>query len=229
MLKIGYTLSSEETDPISMIKFATAAEEAGFTFLGISDHYHPWVDEQGESPFVWNVIGAFSQVSKTVDVFIEVNCPILRYHPAIIAQAAATSQYQLEGRFILGVGTGENLNEHIVGKGWPPADVRRAMLEEAVAIMRKLWEGGYQTYWGKFFNLDAARIYTLPENSIPVIVSGMGPKATELAGKIGDGFVTTSPNKDLVKKFEQSGGKGKPKFGQMNVCFAETKAKATEI
>src|SRR5437868_3364869 len=210
MLKLGYTLSSEEHDPISVVKFAQIAEEAGFSFLGISDHFHPWVDNQGQSPFVWNVIGALSQATKNVDIFVEVNCPILRYHPAIVAQAAATSQYQLGGRFILGVGTGENLNEHVVGHGWPPIQVRQEMLEEAIKIMRLLWQGGYKTYFGKFFNIDAARIYTMPEEQIPIIISAMGPKSAKIAGNLGDGLVTTTNDSKIINNFQQNGGKGKP-------------------
>jgi coenzyme F420-dependent glucose-6-phosphate dehydrogenase len=229
MLKIGYTLSSEEHDPQNLVKFAQIAEVAGFQFLGISDHYHPWVDNQGQSPFVWNVIGALSEATSKVDVFVEVNCPILRYHPAIIAQAAATSQYQLNGRFFLGVGTGENLNEHVVGKGWPPIKVRQEMLEEAIKIMRQLWEGGYQTYFGKFFNIDAARIYTMPEEPIPVIVSAMAPNSAEMAGRIGDGLVTTSPDPKIISKFEDAGGKGKSKFIQMSVCFDQNPETAKKI
>lgn len=228
-MRIGYTLSSEEFDPLSLIRFAQLAEDAGFSFLSVSDHFHPWVDEQGESPFVWNVIGALSQVTHSVKVLVGVNCPIIRYHPAIVAQAAATSQYMLQGRFILGVGTGENLNEHVVGQGWPPASVRLEMLEEAILIMRKLWQGGYQTHFGKFFNLDAGRIYTLPETSIPIIISAMGEEAAQVAGNLGDGFITTSPNQDLILLFESSGGKGKPKFGQLNVCFDKNPEKAKEI
>jgi G6PDH family F420-dependent oxidoreductase len=229
MIKLGYTLSSEEFDPITLVKNARLAEEAGFDFLGISDHFHPWVDEQGQSPFVWNVIGALSEATQNVQVFIEVNCPILRYHPAIVAQAAATSQVQLKGRFILGVGTGENLNEHVIGRGWPPISVRQEMLAEAIKIIRQLWQGGYQTYWGKFFNLDAGRIYTLPKQPVLIIISAMGAKSAQIAGELGDGLVTTKPQPELVKTFLDTGGKNKPIFGQMSLCFDQSEQKAQEI
>jgi G6PDH family F420-dependent oxidoreductase len=228
-MKIGYTLSCEEFGPQELVKNAQLAEEAGFEFLGISDHFHPWIDEQGQSPFVWSVIGGIAQVTKKVQVFNEVNCPIIRYHPAIVAQAAATSQVMLQGRFILGVGTGENLNEHVVGHGWPPIRVRQAMLQEAVHIIRLLWQGGYQSFFGQYFTVDAARIYTLPEKQVPIIVSGFGPIASTLAGQIGDGFVTTGPTKELVEKFEEDGGLGKPKFAQMSVCYDKDPKKAKEI
>jgi G6PDH family F420-dependent oxidoreductase len=201
MFQLGYTLSSEEHDPRELVKFARWAEDAGFSFLSISDHFHPWVDEQGQSPFVWNMIGALSQVTKSTNIFIGVNCPIIRYHPVIVAQAAATSQVMLEGRFILGVGTGENLNEHIIGAGWPPFDQRLAMLNEAIQIMRDLWEGEYTTYFGDYYTVDSAKIYTKPEITIPIVYSAFGPKAAASAGKFGDAFISTGPNKDLIKIF----------------------------
>ncbi len=229
MLRLGYTLSSEEHDPRELIKFAVAAENAGFSFLSISDHFHPWVEKQGQSPFVWNVIGALSTVTKTVNVLIGVNCPIMRYHPAIIAQAAATSQVMLEGRFLLGVGTGENLNEHVIGKGWPPFDIRLEMLEESIKIMRLLWQGKMTTFFGKYYTIDSAKIYTKPQNSIPIIFSAYGPKAAKTGAKLGDGFITSGPNQKLVEQFEKNGGRGKPKFAQISVCFAQDRQKAKEI
>ncbi len=229
MLRIGYTLSSEEFDPITLTRLGQMAEDEGFSFLGVSDHFHPWIDKQGQSPFVWNVIGALSQVTKTANVFMGVNCPIIRYHPAIIAQAAATSQYQLQGRFVLGVGTGENLNEHIVGAGWPPIHIRQEMLTEAIFIMRLLWEGGYKSFKGDYYHIDAARIYTLPKNPIPIIISGMGSKSALLAAELGDGLVTTVPDEKLITIFERNGGRDKPKYAQMTVCFDQSSDRAKEI
>ena len=229
MLRLGYTLSSEEHDPKSLLKFARAAEDAGFSFLSISDHFHPWIEDQGQSPFVWNMIGALSQVTRTAHILIGVNCPIMRYHPAIIAQAAATSQVMLEGRFLLGVGTGENLNEHVIGKGWPAYDIRLEMLKESIEIMRMLWSGKLTTYFGKFYTIDSAKIYTKPDNSIPIIFSAYGPKAAKAAGKLGDGFITTGPNKKLVSQFEKLAGKNKPKFAQVSVCYDRDPEKAKKI
>ncbi len=229
MLRLGYTLSSEEFDPKSLLTFARAAEDAGFSFLSISDHFHPWIEAQGQSPFVWNMIGALSQVTKTANILIGVNCPIMRYHPAIIAQAAATSQVMLEGRFLLGVGTGENLNEHVIGKGWPPFQVRLEMLVEAIEIMRKLWSGKMTTFFGKHYTIDSAKIYTIAENSIPIIFSAYGPKAAKAAGEFGDGFISTGPSKELVQIFVQNAGTGKPKFAQISVCFDKDPEKAKKL
>lgn len=229
MLKIGFTLSSEEFGPQELVEFGQYAEKSGFDFLMISDHYHPWTDTQGESPFVWNVIGALSQATKKIPVGIGVTAPIMRYHPAIIAQAAATSQVQMEGRFFLGVGTGENLNEHIVGMGWPQIDIRREMLTESIEIMKQLWSGGYQSYQGEFYSVEDARIYTLPKTSIPIIYSAFGPKSAAVGGEIADGFVTTSPRKDLVDAFRKGGGTKKPVYGQMSVVYETTRKKAQEL
>lgn len=229
MLRIGYTLSSEEHSPNDLVKYAALAEEAGFSFVSVSDHFHPWVDEQGQSPFVWTVIGGISQVTKTVNVLVGVTCPIIRIHPVIIAQAAATSQVMLEGRFLLGVGSGENLNEHVVGQGWPPVRIRREMLNEAIVIIRLLLQGGYRSYFGKYFSVDAARIYTLPANSIPIIYSAFGPVSAKSAGHYGDGFITTSPDKNLVETFLSNGGSDKPVFGQFHIAYNKNRQKAEQI
>lgn len=229
MSRLGFTLSSEEHSPKKLVEMAVMAEEAGFAFASISDHFHPWVDNQGQSPFVWSVIGGISQATKTINIMTGVTCPIIRIHPVIIAQAAATTQEMLEGRFMLGVGTGENLNEHVTGFGWPPVKVRQEMLEEAVKILRMLWGGGYVNYYGKFFNVDGARIYTLPQNSIPILMAASGSQSAKIAGKIADGFISTSPEAELTAAFDKNGGEGKPKFAQINVCFDKSKRKAKEI
>jgi len=179
-MRIGYFLSSEEYTPAELIEQARLAEEAGFEGLWISDHYHPWVDAQGQSPFVWSMIGALSQVTR-LPVTTAVTAPTMRIHPAIIAQAVATSAVLHEGRFVLGVGSGEALNEHIFGDAWPRADVRLEMLEEAVEVMRKLWAGGFVDHDGEHYVVENARIYTLPEQQPLVYVSGFGPKSIDLA------------------------------------------------
>src|SRR5437764_8766198 len=163
MVEIGYKLSSEEHRPQDLVHNAQRAEAAGFPFALISDHYHPWIDRQGQAPFVWAVIGGLAQVTKRMRIGTAVTCPIIRTHPAIIAQAAATAAAMLPGRFMFGVGSGENLNEHVVGQRWPTADVRREMLEEAVEVIRLLWQGGQQDHRGRFFTVENARLYTRPD------------------------------------------------------------------
>ena len=222
MSEIGIFLSSEEHGPTDLVRFAGMAEEAGFTRAWISDHYHPWTDAQGHSPFVWSVIGGIASTT-SLTVTTAVTCPTVRIHPAVLAQAAATAAAMLPGgRFRFGVGSGENLNEHILGGPWPPTDIRLEMLEEAVALMRELWKGEAVTWRGKHYTVDNARIYTLPEgdgpSAIPVPVSGFGPKAVELAARIGDGFVSTAPNKEHVDLYRSRGGKGPAQAG-MKVCW----------
>ena len=220
-MRIGYFLSCEEYTPAELVVQAKAAADAGFEALWISDHFHPWNDEQGNSPFVWSVIGAISQVCD-LPVTTAVTCPTVRTHPAIIAQAAATSAEMLGGRFILGVGSGEALNEHVLGTVWPSADVRLEMLEEAVALMRELWTGKVVTTEGKHYKVDHARIYNLPETPIEVYVSGFGPKATDLAARIGDGYINTAPDGELLRRFKEQSG-GKPAQAGAKVAFAPTK------
>jgi G6PDH family F420-dependent oxidoreductase len=226
MIEIGYKLCSEEQSPNELIECARSAEEAGFSFAMISDHFHPWIDRQGQSSFVWTVIGAIAQVTEHLKIGTGVTCPTMRIHPVIIAQAAATAAAMAPGRFILGVGAGENLNEHVLGQHWPEADVRQEMLEEAVEVIRLLWQGGQQSHYGKYYTVENARLYTLPDEPPPIIVAASGPKGADLAGRIGDGLCATSPDKDTVQKFEKAGGKGKPRFAELTVCWAETEAKA---
>ena len=226
MPQIGYALSSEEHLPNDLVRFAAQAEKAGFGYAVISDHYHPWVDVQGESPFVWSVIGGITQATKRLRLGTGVTCPTMRIHPAIVAHAAATSAAMMPGRFFLGVGTGENLNEHILGRHWPAPDERLEMLEEAVEVIRLLWEGGYQTHRGKHYRVENARLYTLPDEPPEIYVAASQPLAAELAGRIGDALVTVAPDEVIVERFEASGGVGKPKLGQAHVCWAKTEKEA---
>jgi coenzyme F420-dependent glucose-6-phosphate dehydrogenase len=223
---IGYALSSEEHTPLDLIRYAAAAEEAGFEYALVSDHFHPWVDKQGQSPFVRSVIGGIAEATGELRLGTGVTCPTIRVHPAIIAQAAATSAAMLPGRFFLGVGTGENLNEHVLGDRWPEAEVRLEMLDEAIEVIRLLWQGGYQSHHGRYYTVEEARIYTLPDEAPPIYVAASKPNAAELAGRVGDGLVSTAPDGELVEKFEASGGKGKPKLGQVTVCFADDEDEA---
>ena len=220
VVKIGYFLSCEEYGPAELVAQARAAEAAGFEGLWISDHFHPWNDEQGQSPFVWSVIGALSEAC-SLPVTTAVTCPTVRIHPAIVAQAAATAAVMTGGKFVLGVGTGEALNEHVLGDPWPSIDVRLEMLEEAVAVMRELWAGGFVTSYGKHYTVDNARIYTLPDEPPPVYVSGFGPKATDLAARIGDGYISTQSDPELVTRFKEATG-GKPAQAGAKVAYADT-------
>jgi coenzyme F420-dependent glucose-6-phosphate dehydrogenase len=225
MVQIGYALSSEEHTPLDLIRNAQRAEAAGFTYSLISDHFHPWVDAQGHSPFVWSVIGGIATSTAHLGLGTGVTCPTVRTHPAIIAQAAATSAAMMPGRFFLGVGSGEALNEHITGERWPETEVRLEMLEEAIAIMRLLWQGGNQSHHGKYYTVENARLYTLPEQPVQVMIGASGPKAAELAGRLGDGLISTSPDKEVVQAFKGAGGKG-PLYGQLTVCWAESDEQA---
>jgi G6PDH family F420-dependent oxidoreductase len=223
-MKIGYFLSSEEFGPRELVRQATLAEEAGFEDLWISDHFHPWNDEQGHSGFVWSTIGAIAQATSRMRVTTAVTCPTVRIHPALVAQAAATCAVLLDGRFALGVGSGEALNEHILGDRWPAVDQRLEMLEEAVEVIRKLWQGGMQSHRGSHYVVENARIYDLPEELPPILISGFGPKSIRLAGRIGDGYCAVTPDRDAVEKFRGQGGGKKPVAGGMKVCWGEDEA-----
>ena len=227
MVEIGYAISSEEHLPNDIVRHAKMAEDAGFTYALISDHYHPWVDAQGHSPFVWSVIGGIATATQHLKLGTGVTCPTVRIHPAIIAQAAATSAAMMPGRFFVGVGSGEALNEHITGERWPETEVRLEMLEEAIEIMRLLWQGGNQSYHGMYYTVENARLYTLPQEPVPLMIAAAGPAAAELAGRLGDGFIGTSPDKKTLEAFAQAGGTG-PRYGQMTVCWGEDEAKALE-
>jgi G6PDH family F420-dependent oxidoreductase len=225
-MKIGYFLACEEHRPAELIAEARGAEQAGFHGLWISDHFHPWVDEQGESPFVWAVIGALAEATSRVPITTAVTCPTVRIHPAVIAQAAATAAVMLPGRFGLGVGSGEALNEQILGDDWPEADVRLEMLEEAIEVMRELWTGEVVSREGKHYRVRHARIYTLPDEPPPVLVSGFGPKSVDLAGRVGDGYATTMPDAELIERFRGAGGEGKPVQAGAKVCYGRDEAEA---
>ena len=226
MLEIGYKLCSEEQSPKELIDCAAQAEEAGFAFAMISDHFHPWTDRQGQSSFVWTVLGAIAQVTERITIGTAVTCPTIRIHPAIIAQAAATAACLLPGRFLLGVGSGENLNEHIFADHWPETDVRHDMLEEAIEVIRKLWQGTQQSHYGPHYVVENARIYTLPAALPPIFIAAGGVKSAELAGRCGDGLIATAPNAEVVNKFHNAGGEGKECYAEMAVCWAEDEKKA---
>lgn len=226
MVKLGYAISSEEHHPTDIVQHAARAEEVGFTYALISDHFHPWVSEQGHSPFVWAVLGGIAQITKTLQIGTGVTCPMIRTHPAIIAQSAATVAAMMPGRFFLGVGTGENLNEHILGDRWPAYEIRSEMLEEAIEVIRLLWQGGVQSHYGKHYTVENARLYTLPDTTPPIMIAASGTSSAELAGQIGDGIINTAPDAEVVKAFENSSSGQRPKYGKLTVCWAETVAEA---
>ena len=225
-MRIGFFLSTEEYTPAELVTQARAAEQAGFGGLWISDHFHPWNNEQGNSPLVWSVIGAVSQVCD-LHVTTAVTCPTVRLHPAIVAQAAGTCAELLDGRFTLGVGTGEALNESILGGPWPSADVRLEMLEEAAEVIRRLWTGEVVSHRGQHYTVEHARIYNVPDTPPEIFVSAFGPKAVEVAARIGDGYIGTSPDADLVGRFKSASG-GRPAQAGAKVAFAPTKEEGWE-
>ena len=225
MTRIGYALSSEEHGPRDLVRNARSAEEAGFTFALISDHFHPWIERHPHSPFVWGVLGAIAEATDRLVVGTGVTCPTMRTHPAIIAHAAATAADLMPGRFFLGVGTGENLNEHILGQAWPEWEVRSDMLEEAVEIIRALFSGEMVSRRGQFYRVQNAQLYTLPESLPPIRVAAGGARMAKVAARIGDGLISTSPDKEVIDAYRDAGGTG-PLIGQLSVCWATSEAKA---
>ena len=227
MTAFGYWLSSEEHRPLDLVRNTARAEELGFEFAMISDHFHPWIEAQGHSPFVWSVLGGIAQATQRIEIGTGVTCPLIRTHPAIVAHAAATVGAMLPGRFTLGVGTGENLNEHVLGDRWPAPDERIELLEEAIEVIRLLWQGGEQTHRGRHYTVDHATLFTLPDEPIPIAVAASKPLAAELAGRVGDGLVTTEPNAETVQQYRDAGGDG-PRYGQVRLCWAASEDEARE-
>lgn len=226
MTRFGYFVSSEELDATQIVGTAHVAEQAGFDRLWISDHYHPWLTDQGESSFVWSTLGAIAATTR-LHLTTAVTCPTYRIHPAVLAQAAATVAQLAPDRFSFGIGSGERLNEHILGENWPATSVRLERLEEAVEIIRALWTGETLTHQGRHFTVDAARVFTLPDRPPPILISGFGPKATQLAARIGDGYINVQPAKELVQLYRDSGGTGVAQGG-LKFCWARTGEEAAE-
>lgn len=227
MTKFGLTLSSEEHPAPHLVDVAMAAEDAGFDFVSISDHFHPWISEQGHSPFVWSTLGAIAQATGEIGVGVGVSCPIMRIHPAVSAHAAATTAQLLGGRFTWGVGTGEALNEHVLGDRWPPADVRVEMLEEAIVLIRRLWEGESVTHRGRHFTVEDARIFDRPDPAPPIVVSAFGTRSAQVAAALGDGLWTTGIQTDVIEAYRSAGGDG-PIWSQLSVCWDEDGETALE-
>ncbi|APX95624.1 TIGR03557 family F420-dependent LLM class oxidoreductase [Natronorubrum daqingense] len=227
MTQIGYTLSSEEHGPTELVDIAERAEEAGFDFLSISDHFHPWVSAQGESPFVWSTLGAIANATDEIEVGVGVTCPTIRIHPLNVAHAVATVDEMLGDRFTFGVGTGENLNEHVTGERWPEHDVRLEMLEESMNVMRKLWTGETISHRGEHFTVENARLYTCPDEQPTTIASAFGPQTAEWTAENADGLWCSGPKEGPVEAYEDAGGEG-PKYTQLHGCYAETEEDAIE-
>ena len=227
MVQIGYTLSSEEHTPTELVENARRAEEIGFDFVSISDHFHPWVSAQGESGFVWSTLGGIATATDEIEVGVGVTCPTYRIHPANVAHAVATVASMFDGRFTFGVGTGENLNEHVTGEGWPEHDVRLERLEEAMDVMDKLWAGGNVNHRGKHYTVQNAKLFTLPEETPPVVASAFGPKTARWAAEYGDGLWSTGTDEEVASEYEDAGGEG-PRYTQLDVCYAETEEEAVD-
>lgn len=228
MVELGYTLSSEESRPNDLVRWAAIAEDTGFTFATISDHFHPWITAQGNSPFVWATLGGVARATDRLRVGTAVTCPTMRVHPAIIAQAAATVQDMFEGRFFLGLGAGENLNEHVMGEAWPQPAIRHEMLLDAIDVIRALWTGDEVNHFGPYFTVDEAKLFTLPERAPEIYVAASGPQSARLAAE-NDGLISTAPDPDLVAAFADAGGADKPRYGQLTLCYAESERRAREI
>jgi G6PDH family F420-dependent oxidoreductase len=227
MVQYGLTLSSEEHPPSKLVEMAVAAEEAGFDFVSVSDHFHPWIGEQGHSPFVWSVLGAISQATHRLKVGVGVTCPTVRIHPAINAHAAATAACLLEGRFTWGVGSGEALNEHVLGDRWPPGDVRLEMLEEAIEIIRALWTGESVTHRGRHYTVEDARIFDLPDQLPPIVVSAFGDQAVALAARVGDGLWLTGLEAETIDEYRAQDGRG-PIWSQLSLSWDPDRSTAVD-
>ncbi|WP_026311453.1 TIGR03557 family F420-dependent LLM class oxidoreductase [Parafrankia elaeagni] len=226
MTDFGLFLSGEELSPPEIVRYAQAAETAGFDRVWVSDHYHPWQSSQGESPFVWAVLGAIASTTG-LRMTTAVTCPTFRIHPAVLAQATATVTALAPGRFTFGVGSGEALNEHILGDAWPPVSVRLERLEEAIEVIRRLWTGETVTHQGRYFTVHNARIWSLPETPPPIFISGFGVESTELAARVGDGWITVQPDADGLRRYRKSGGAGRTQAGA-KICWAPTEKEAAE-
>jgi G6PDH family F420-dependent oxidoreductase len=226
-MQLGYTLMTEQAGPADLVSHAVGAEAAGFDFAVCSDHYFPWLDEMGHAPNAWVTLGAVAQATSRLPLMTYVTCPIMRYRPAVVAQQAATLQLLSGGRFTLGLGAGENLNEHVIGEGWPPVAVRHEMFAEAVEIIKELLTGdGYTTYHGDYFAVDGGRIWDLPEGGVPIGIAVSGAKSVELAAEYADVLIATEPKPELTETFEAAGGVGKPRVGQMPISFGTDQAAA---
>jgi G6PDH family F420-dependent oxidoreductase len=219
MVSFGYTAMCEQRSPKELVDDISRAEEVGFDFALVTDHFHPWVEAQGHSPYAWSILGAAAQATSRIWLMSFVTAPIIRYHPALVAQKAATIGLLSDGRFRLGLGSGEKLNENVVGEGWPSIDVRHEMFTEAILIIRELFKGGYVTHRGTHYDVDHARIFDLPEQEVEIAIATSGPASCWIAGELGDMMISTSPERELIEMFNEAGGDGKPVACHIPVCW----------
>jgi len=227
MARFGYTLMTEQSGPRELVRYAQAAEDRGFDLLVSSDHYSPWLESQGHSPYAWTLLGAVAQATQRVELMTYVTCPTMRYHPAVVAQSSATLQILAEGRFILGLGSGERLNEHTIGEGWPGADVRQDMLAEAIEVIRKLHEGDLVTHRGEFFDVDTARVWDLPEHGVPIATAVSGEAGIERFAPLSDHLIAVEPDSSLIETWNAVDGAprvggtsdGARAIGQIPICW----------
>src|SRR5690348_15827053 len=225
MVAFGYTLMCEQRGPRELVSDAVAAEQAGFDFEVISDHYFPWLDAQGHAPNAWAVLGAVATATQRVPLMTYVTCPTVRYHPAVIAQQAATVALLAgDTRFVLGLGAGENLNEHVVGRSWPAANVRHDMLGEAFEIITRLFGGGYVSTNGEHFRVDSAKLWDLPATRVPIAVAVSGSQSVETFAPLADAMVATEPDAELVSGCDAAAGVALPKIGQQPLSWGPDRA-----
>jgi G6PDH family F420-dependent oxidoreductase len=227
-MRMGYTLMTEQAGPRDLVRHAVAAEQAGFAFAVSSDHYFPWLAEQGHAPNAWTVLGAVAQATSRIDLMTYVTCPTVRYHPAVVAQQAATMQLLSDNRFTLGVGSGENLNEHVVGRGWPPANVRHEMLVEALEVIHGLFDGGYFNYKGEHFRIDAGKLWDLPSVRTPVAVAVSGTQSVSRFAPLADAMVAVEPDAELCREWDSVRSDSSRKIGQIPVSWDPDRAAAVK-
>ena len=228
MTKIGYTMMCEQAGPKELVRDVQMAEDSGYDFAVISDHYFPWVEAMGHSPYAWSVLGAAAHATDSIELMTYVTCPIKRYHPAVVAQKAATVALLSDGRFTLGLGAGENLNEHVVGGAWPPVNTRHEMLDEAVDIIKALWSGDYVNYRGRHFEVDSARLWDVPDQAPPLGLAVSGPQSIAMAAAKADVMIAVEPEASLVEQFDAKAGAGRPKVGQVPVAYDPDRDRAVE-
>ena len=229
MPRFGYTLMTEQSGPRDLVRYAVAAEQVGFDFEVCSDHYSPWLVAQGHAPYAWTVLGAVAQATERVELMTFVTCPIIRYHPAVVAQKAATMQVLSDGRFLLGLGSGENLNEHVTGEGWPPIDQRQDMLVEAAMIIRELFSGELVTWEGDYFRVDSARIWDAPDGGVPIGIAVSGDKSITRFASLGDHMIAVEPAAEAIKSWdEEKGTTTSRKIGQVPICWDPDRDRAVE-
>jgi len=227
--RYGYTLMTEQSGPREIVRYAAAAERAGFDFEVMSDHFFPWLVEQGHAAYAWSMLGAVTQVTDHVELMTYVTCPLMRYHPVVVAQKAATIGLLSEGRFTLGLGAGENLNEHVVGRGWPPVNVRHEMFTEALEIISQLFDGGYVSYSGSHYRVDSAKVWDLPEARVPIGVAVSGDQSIEKFAPMADHLIAVEPEASLVDAWDATvGGRESRKIGQLPISWDPDKDRAVE-